>query len=118
MTLTYLAIGALGGILAGLFGIGGGLVIVPALVLVLGMTQKAATGTSLSALLLPVGLLGVLTYWRAGHVDVRVSLWIALGLFLGTYGGALLAEALPATMLKRAFAVLLVVVATRLWTSV
>ncbi len=117
MTLIYLATGALGGLLAGLFGIGGGIVIVPSLVLLARMSQKTATGTSLGALLLPVGLLGALAYWRTGHVDIKAALWVALGLFAGTFGGALLAEVLTETMLKRAFAILLVVVAARLWVS-
>lgn len=115
MTLVYLATGALGGILAGLFGIGGGIVIVPSLVLFASMSQKTATGTSLGALLLPVGLLGAIAYWRTGHVDLKAALWVALGLFVGTYGGAVLAQTLTETVLKRAFAVLLVAVAVRLW---
>lgn len=118
MILTFLAIGVLGGILAGTFGIGGGVVIVPALVLFARMSQKTATGTSLGALLLPAGALGVYTYWRAGHVDLRAALWVAAGMLLGAWAGALVAQALADSTLKRAFAVLLVVVAIRIWTSV
>ena len=114
---TYLAIGALGGILAGIFGIGGGIVIVPALVFFGKLSQKTATGTSLGALLLPAGALGVYAYWREGHADAPAALWVALGLFAGTWGGALLAQALTEATLKKAFAVLLVVVAARLWLS-
>jgi len=117
MQLVFLAIGLAAGLLSGLFGIGGGIVIVPSLVLLAHMSQKTATGTSLGALLLPVGLLGALAYWRSGHVDIKAALWVALGLFAGTYGGALLAQVLTETMLKRAFAILLVVVAARLWVS-
>jgi len=113
----FLAIGAVGGILAGIFGIGGGIVIVPALVIFAKLSQKTATGTSLGALLLPAGALGVYTYWREGNVDVRAALWVAAGMLVGAYGGAWIAQALAETTLKRAFAVLLVVVAVRLWTS-
>ena len=115
MPLIYLATGAFAGLLAGIFGIGGGIVIVPALVFFARMSQKTATGTSLGALLLPAGALGVYAYWRAGHIDVRASLWIAAGLFAGAWGGALLAQSMSESALKKAFAVLLVLVATRLW---
>jgi uncharacterized membrane protein YfcA len=113
----YIAIGALGGILAGVFGIGGGIVIVPALVFFAKMSQKTATGTSLGALLLPVGALGVYTYWREGQLDMRAALWVALGLFAGTFGGAWLAQAISEVSLKRSFSVLLLVVAVRLWVT-
>ena len=115
MTIFYLLIGVCAGVLAGIFGVGGGVIIVPALVLFAKMGQKTATGTSLASLLLPVGALGVYAYWRAGHLDVRAALWIALGMFVGTYGGALVAASVSDSSLKRAFAVLLVVVAGRLW---
>ena len=115
MTLFYLATGVLAGVLAGIFGIGGGIVIVPALVFFAKMAQKTAIGTSLGALLLPVGALGVYAYWREGHVDVKAALWIAAGMFLGAYGGAMLAQTMSEVALKRAFAVVLLVVAGRLW---
>jgi hypothetical protein len=107
--------GLVAGVLAGIFGIGGGIVIVPALVFWGRMAQKTAIGTSLGALLLPVGALGLYAYWREGHVDVKAALWIALGMFIGAYGGASLAQLLGDASLKRAFAVLLLVVAGRLW---
>jgi uncharacterized protein len=113
----FLAIGLGAGVLSGLFGIGGGIVIVPALMLITKLPPATATGTSLGALLLPVGALGAWTYWRAGHLQVRASLWIALGIFLGAYGGAVLAQQLPAAVLKRLFAVFLIAVAAKLWTS-
>lgn len=111
----YLAIGVGGGILAGLFGIGGGVVIVPALLLVAKMAPEKATGASLAALLLPVGALGAWHYYRSGYVDVRAALWIALGLFVGAWLGAHLALRLPARDLQRAFAVFLLFVAGHLW---
>src|SRR5215210_1412065 len=117
MTFIFLAIGLGSGVLSGLFGIGGGVVIVPALLLIARMPATTATGTSLGALLLPVGALGAWTYYRNGHLDVRASLWIALGLFFGAYIGARLAQTLTPVQLKRAFAVFLVLVAARMWWS-
>ena len=88
MTLFYLATGVLAGVLSGIFGIGGGVLIVPALIFFGRMTQRTAVGTSLGALLLPVGALGVYAYWREGDVNVKAAAWIALGMFVGAFGGA------------------------------
>ena len=107
-------IGLVGGVLSGLFGIGGGLVIVPALILLAGMTAKQAAGTSLAALLLPVGILGAMEYWRAGHVNVQMALLVAIGLLVGAFIGARLAVGLPNELLQRAFGVLLLLVGLRL----
>jgi hypothetical protein len=115
MTLIILCIGVAAGVLSGLFGIGGGVVIVPALLLVLRMSQQTATGTSLAALLLPVGALGAWEYYKAGQLDVRAALLLAIGLSVGVWGGAVLAQHVSAFMLKRAFAVFLVAVAARIW---
>jgi len=100
--------------MSGLFGIGGGLVIVPALILLGGMTTKQAAGTSLAALLLPVGILGAMEYWRAGHVSVQMALLVAIGLLVGAFIGARLAVGLPNELLQRAFGVLLLLVGLRL----
>jgi uncharacterized membrane protein YfcA len=107
-------IGLVGGVLSGLFGIGGGLVIVPALVLLAGFPIALAAGTSLAALLLPVGLFGAIEYFRAGNVDVRAAAVIAFGLLLGAYFGARLGTSLPPQMVQRAFGVFLLVVGARL----
>ena len=117
MTVVYILIGAAAGVLSGLFGIGGGVVIVPALLYVAGMTPLGATGTSLGALLLPVGALGAWEYYRNGNLDIRASLFIALGLFFGAFFGAKLAQNLTPLMLKRSFAVFLVLIAVRMWTA-
>lgn len=106
-----LAVGLFAGILSGMFGIGGGLVIVPALVIIMGFDQKTATGTSLFALLLPVGLLGVIDYHRQGKADLGYGLLIAPGLFLGAFLGARLTRGLDDMMLKRIYAGFLVIVA-------
>ena len=115
MTLLFIAIGLVAGILAGLFGIGGGILIVPALLQFARMPIKMATGTSLGALLLPVGILGALTYYRNGNLDPRASLLIAAGIVFGAAIGAKLADIMATQTLQRAFAVFLVVVAVKLW---
>jgi len=117
MNLLFVGIGLLAGMLSGLFGIGGGVIIVPCLILIAGLAPLTATGTSLGALLLPVGLLGAMEYYRKGHVNVAASLFIAVGLFLGAWFGAKIAQQLSPTQLKRAFAVFLVLVAGRMWFS-
>jgi uncharacterized membrane protein YfcA len=115
MVLTLVLIGLAAGILSGLFGIGGGVLIVPALVYFAAMPIKTATGTSLGALLLPVGLLGAMAYWKAGHIDMRASLIVAGGLFFGALLGARLALTMQAGMLQRAFAIFLVAVGIRMF---
>jgi uncharacterized membrane protein YfcA len=115
MLVIFLGIGVAAGLLSGLFGIGGGVLIMPSLVYLAGFPFRMAVGTSLGALLLPVGLLGAYAYWDNGDLDVRASLLIALGLFLGAYLGARLAQAVPAWVLQRVFAVLLGAFALRLW---
>jgi len=115
--MVFLAIGTIAGLLSGLFGIGGGVVIVPGLMLVTGMKPETATGTSLGSLLLPVGALGAWHYYQNGYLEVRPALWIALGLLLGAFLGAHLALHLSARDLQRAFAVFLVFVAVHLWVT-
>ncbi len=110
-----LAIGLSAGVLSGMFGIGGGILIVPALIMLANFPVKVALGTSLGALLLPVGLLGAYTYYQAGNLNPRASLLVALGLFFGAWVGARIAQHIPASTLQRMFAVFIVVMAVRLW---
>ena len=114
-SLLFLAIGLGAGVLAGMFGIGGGVIIVPALILLARFAPQVATGTSLAIFLLPVGLLGALTYYKAGHVRVLPAALLALGIFLGSPVGARLSLAMSSLALKRAFAVFLVLIAARMW---
>ena len=110
--------GIAAGLLSGMFGVGGGVIIVPALVFFFGMSQQTASATSLMALLLPVGLLGVYEYYQAGKITTEhiwFGLVIALGLFAGAFFGAKLAIELSSDLLRRLFAVFLVIVAIRLW---
>ena len=107
-------IGLVGGLLSGLFGIGGGLVIVPGLVLLAGFPIATAAGTSLGALLLPVGLFGALEYYRAGHVDIRAAAIVAVGLAIGAYFGARIGTSLSPELAQRAFGVFLLIVGARL----
>ena len=89
-TIPLLLLGLFAGILGGMFGIGGGLVMVPGMVLLLNFDDKKAVGTSLATILLPVGLLGVGEHWRNGNVDVKVALLLGTGFVVGSLLGALL----------------------------
>jgi uncharacterized membrane protein YfcA len=117
-TLAFLATGALAGVCSGIFGIGGGVILVPMLVMAFGYAQITATGTSLVALLLPVGLLGVLNFYYAGKIDatnIKAGLLIAAGIFVGTYAGSLISIPMNENVLKKLFAVLLLALAIRMW---
>ena len=116
--LYYLISGVLAGIFSGLFGIGGGIILIPILMFLFKLPQATANGTSLVALLLPVGILAVWQYYKAGKIgpeNIKAGLLIAVGLFIGAYFGARLAIFLPPQLLKKAFAVFLVAVAIRMW---
>ena len=111
----FLLIGLAAGVCSGLFGIGGGVLIVPALIFLRAFKPQAAVGTSLAALLLPVGALGAWQYWKAGDVQWKASLWIALGLLLGAWVGARIGVPLSPRVLKRSFAIFLVGVSALMW---
>jgi uncharacterized protein len=112
--LLLLAIGLGAGVLAGMFGIGGGLVIVPALIFLVKLSEAEAIGTSLAALIPPVGLLGAVEYYRSGHINLRYAALVAAGLFVGAYFGARITIALPDLLLRRLFAALLIVLGVRM----
>lgn len=108
---TTLVLGLGAGVLSGMFGIGGGLVIVPLLIVLFKFEPKTAVGTSLFALLLPTGLLGVLEYWRRGEIRFLPGALIALGLFCGAYVGARVTGLMSAATMKRAYGAFLIMVA-------
>ena len=114
MIFSYLLLGLLIGLLSGVVGIGGGVIIVPALVYVFRMSQHKAQGTSLGALLAPIGALAFWEYYKAGNVDVPAALLIALGFAVGGYFGGHWAQHLPEVIVRRAFGVLMVVLGLHL----
>jgi uncharacterized membrane protein YfcA len=112
--LMLLGVGLAAGVAAGMFGIGGGLIIVPALIFLLGMKEKQAIGTSLAALIPPVGLLGAAEYYRNDYINIKYAALIAVGLFLGAYFGAKLVISMPDALIRRIYAIFLLAIATRM----
>ena len=102
-----LVLGLIAGMLSGMVGIGGGIVIVPALVYFLGFTQHQAQGTVLFMFLLPIGILGVFNYYQAGHVDFKTAFIIASTFVIGSYFGSKISIAIDQTTLKRVFGVII-----------
>ena len=109
-----LLIGLAAGFMGGLVGIGGGVIIVPALVMLLGMTQHAAQGTSLTMILFPVGILGVLNYYKQGYVDFKYAGLLAIGFFVGSYLGSKFSLSLPQLTVKKIFAVVMMLLAFKI----
>ncbi len=112
--LIVILIGIAAGMLGGLVGVGGGLVIVPALVYFLGFSQHSAQGTSLGLIMFPVGILGVLQYYKQGHVDFKVVGLLAIGFLTGSYLGSKVALSLPQETVKKIFAILMLVMALKM----
>jgi len=112
--LPLLVIGPIAGVLAGMFGIGGGLIIVPALLFFVKMQELEAIGTSLAALIPPVGLLGAIEYYRHGYVNLRFAALIALGMVIGAYFGAKISISLAPIVIRRIYATFLILVAARM----
>lgn len=112
--LLLLVVGLLSGMLSGLIGVGGGIIIVPALILLLGYSQQQAQGASLGLLLLPVGILAVYNYYKKGFIDVKVVLILSVAFIVGGWLGSKIALNISQTALKRVFAVILVVIATKM----
>lgn len=108
--LILVIIGIAAGILGGLVGVGGGIIIVPSLVYFLSFSQKSAQGTSLGLLLLPVGILGVMQYYKQGQVDLKVVAILAIGFLAGSYFGSKIALSLPQETVKKIFAIMLLLI--------
>jgi uncharacterized protein len=108
--LLFACIGIFAGTASGFFGIGGGVIIVPALVLLAGFGQKMATGTSLAVLVVPVGLAAVIEYYRSGNVDIRAAAIIAVFLVAASWFTAHIATRMNATYLKLAFGMFIILV--------
>src|SRR5271169_4840638 len=115
MTLIVLLLGLAVGVLVGLLGIGGGVVLVPALVYLLHVDQHLAQGTSLFILLPPIGLGALREYWKQGEVDLRAGILCALGMLFGGYAGSLIALPIPSRRLQGAFGCFLMLAAFLLW---
>jgi len=118
LLIQLLVIGLVAGVAGGMFGIGGGAIMVPAMVLIVGLDQKFATGTSLAAQILPIRLLGAGVYYKNGHISFKYAALIALGLLVGNYFGALFANQpfISSEFMKKLYGIFLLVLGLRyLW---
>ena len=115
MTITILLLGLVGGVLVGLLGIGGGVVLVPAMVCLLHMDQHTAQGTSLFVLLPPIGLGALREYWKQGQVDWKAGILCAVGILLGAYAGSFIALPMSSRNLKGLFGCFLMLTSLLLW---
>jgi len=110
----YVLLGVVAGIFSGLIGIGGGIIIVPVLVLLFGLSQHTAQGTTLALMVPPIGLLAALAYYKQGFVDLKIAAFVCLGFFVGGLIGAKFAIAIPDQLLKRIFGVVLLAVSVKI----
>ena len=110
----FLAAGFLTGVFGGLFGIGGGAILIPMLVYGFRFSQQHAQGTSLAVLLPPVGIFAFLQYYRAGHVDLKIAMWLAAGFMLGAAVGAMAATRVQSDWLRRGFGLMLLIIALQM----
>lgn len=111
----FIIIGLAGGVLSGLLGIGGAVLVIPALVFFYGFDQRLAQGTTLMMMIPPIGLLAALEYYNSGLVNLRAAIFMAIFFFIGGFIGAKFAVKIDPLILKRVFAVLLVIIAVRMW---
>jgi len=107
-------IGFIAGIVGGSLGLGGGIIIVPALVFILGLTQHQAQGTSLAVLLFPIGILGVINYSKNGYVNFKFAIILIIAFVLGSYLGSVISIHLPAKTLKKIFGVFLLLISIKM----
>ncbi|HEX5551626.1 MAG TPA: sulfite exporter TauE/SafE family protein [Chitinophagaceae bacterium] len=109
-----LLLGICAGYLGGLAGVGGGMIIVPALVYFFGLSQHRAQGTTLALMLPPIGLLAARQYYRQGYVDARIAVVVIIGYLMGNYLGGKLAVNLPDSIIKRIFALLMLITSVKM----
>ncbi|MDR2839820.1 MAG: sulfite exporter TauE/SafE family protein [Paludibacter sp.] len=109
--LYFILLGIVAGVLSGMFGIGGGIVMVPSLIVIFGMDILDANAVSLTAMLLPVGVFGVISYYKAGMLNIRESLAVALGLFIGSFAGGEIAVNINENVLAKLYALILIYIA-------
>jgi hypothetical protein len=109
-----IVVGILAGVLAGTFGIGGAIIVIPALVFILGLSQHEAQGTSLAFMLPPVGILATWNYWKAGHVNWKIALILSLTFLIGAYLGSNISINISDRMLRKLFGGLLILVALKM----
>jgi uncharacterized protein len=114
--LILVAIGLVAGFLGGMIGLGGAIILIPALVLLLAMDQKTAQGTTIAIMLPPIGLFAAFNYYKAGYVNIKYALVIAVVFMIGGYLGSKLALQVPVPTLRRIFAAVLVLVAVKMLT--
>lgn len=112
--LIIIMVGIAAGILSGLVGVGGGIIIVPALVYFIGFSQKTAQGTSLAMIMLPVGIFGVMQYYKQGHVDFKIVGLLAIGFLAGSFFGSKIALSISQETLKKVFAMLMILIAIKM----
>ena len=114
MILILIVIGIITGIMAGMLGIGGAIIMIPALVFILGISQQTAQGTSLAVMLPPVGIIAAYNYYKAGHVNIKFAIILAVFFLVGSYFGSKLALNIPQEVLKKIFGILLLLVAAKM----
>jgi uncharacterized membrane protein YfcA len=114
MLLILIVIGIITGIMAGMLGIGGAIIMIPALVFILGTSQQMAQGTSLAVMLPPIGILAAYNYYKAGHVNITFAIVLAVCFLIGSYFGSKWALNIPQPILKKIFGVLLLLVAFKM----
>jgi len=117
MLLILLVIGALTGVMAGMLGIGGAIIMIPALVFFMGFSQQMAQGTSLAVMLPPIGIFAAYNYWKAGQANIKFALILAAAFIIGSYFGSKLALNIPQPVLKKIFGILLLLVAAKMLLS-
>ena len=117
MILILIVIGIITGVMAGMLGIGGAIIMIPALVFLLGISQQTAQGTSLAVMLPPIGIIAAYNYYKAGQVNIRFAIVLAIFFLVGSYFGSKLALTIPQNVLKKIFGVLLLLVAAKMLLS-